>query len=1122
MRKFETSKTFFVFSFLFVFALIIINIINSFDFSHDNAVVPEKFNTMKVSSYTGLYNKYENTKKLEPLLLANTTPLTTGGSLSSGTYILESNLNLTTQIEIKSGVNVIIDLNGHVLQKSSGFIGLVQAGGILTIIDSNPSVSHYGTLSNEIWKYNKSATTGVRINGGIMTGGTGDRGGSFLVRGELILEAGTIAGSVAQESDPDQTNEIHQPTGGAGGAIFIDQGGKFTMNGGAIMYSSSDPDIESLGGAVFIDAEGAGVGTFEMNGGLISNCKSSKGGAVYVHEAVASGVTKQAVFEMNGGTINDNKTTSNSSGNGGAIYVNGIFTMNNGKIENNSTYNTNEVLDGVGLYSSYGGAVYTASETALFTMNDGELTGNKAASGGAVMVWSGSTFIMNGGTISNNIASGSGGLGNGGAVYVMTSTFDFNKGTMENNWARRYGGAININKTATLNLDGECKVLNNSANHGGGISQEDGDCAIKLDNEGILISENTSREGNGGGLFIEKGVLNISKGTITNNTAGSNGGGIALYVSRVGGDITVNMTGGYITKNTATVSGGGIDIYADHTNEDNETNDVMVNLTSGTIDNNQSNGEGGGINVWVNKENGTANMEIGKTGTGPNIQNNVAQTNGGAISLYNGSINMKTGLINENTSNENGSGIYIGGTGTFTMDGGKVSKNISKEGNGGGIYVASGNITMNNGNIENNESKNGGGFYLTTGTFEIKNGSQIKENKAINGGGGYVSDGTFKLTGGTTSKNVATENGGGYYIVDTPTVSLTNGIISDNKATNGGGFYQTQTGTQTTSTTLSGTCYVNNNIAENGNGGGIYVDGGSTFRVINGKVIYNNATGEPSYNDTKSYAYNGNVQTSVKMVYTKDSSAGVGGGVYIKDGIFTMKKTDGTNGTAAIFGNKANYAADDLFAYGNGKTTFDAIPVTTMEKDDAYLNATDWFEDYPKGEYHNSLKIADSNVKITSFDRYKNIYDDNLLVKADSVLSTSTDYISITMGANVGNVILNIDDYYVGEDNTFIYTLKNEQEEIMKISVKKEEETKVVNIPIGKYTLTLNSDWSWRYTDKFKATIKRNEVETIEENNSIILYVTGGQTINVNTAYNIKNKKYLSKNLFTKITSLIH
>lgn len=760
---------------------------------------------------------------IESQALSGTVLSSSGGTLTSGEYYLNADTTIAKDIEIPSSSNVVIDLNGHVLSTSAKFISTIRAGGSLTIKDSNPDNSHYGTVTNGIWHYNSSATTGVEIKGGIITGGTGDRGGALLTSGTLILNGGSIAGCVAQETDPDQTDELHIITGGAGGAVYIQAdangAGEFIMNGGSIKYCSSDPDISSLGGAVFVDCEGSNSGLFIMNGGKIEHCTSTSGGAVYVHKSLAEGATALGIFEMTGGEISNNI----SKGSGGGIHVTGKFVMSGGKICNNKTLDTGILLDGIPSYKFYGGGIHAVGNSAIVIMDDGEISDNAAASGGGVMVYTGASFTMNGGTIARNIACGDGGLGNGGAVYVHQGTFNFNKGVLENNYARRYGGAININQTATMNLNGECKILNNSANHGGGISQEAGDCQIELTNENILISGNIARTvdyddgaggggaGNGGGLFIEKGVLNFSAGTITGNTATGRGGGLSMCVKRIGGDIAVNMTGGNITNNNANETGGGIDIFADYKDDTSIDNHVEVSLYGGLIDCNTSDSDGGGIQVWVNEENSELSLYIGKQelDTEPTITNNYSGVNGGAIGISSGNVIMRKGILHNNSAKNNGGSIYING-GNFTMTNGSFDNNTS-ELSGGAVYLNNGNVNIESGTISNNIALDSGGAIavtsgnVTIGIEECYNAGDssthshpiIEGNIASDGGGIYVDGGVTTMWCGDIKQNLTHEKtvnvlviSGGNFVYNGGTIGIpydsgvfvNGGVFEDNSS----------------------------------------------------------------------------------------------------------------------------------------------------------------------------------------------------------------------------------------------------------------------------------------------------------------------------------------------------
>jgi hypothetical protein len=120
-----------------------------------------------------------------------------------------------------------------------------------------------------------------------------------------------------------------------------------------------------------------------------------------------------------------------------------------------------------------------------FTMNSGSsITGNTAgnsANGGGVFVDYGGYFVMNGGTISGNTATGIG----GGGVYVSNnSKFTMNGGTISGN-------------TATSSSDG----------YGGGVCVSGGDFTMS----GGTISGNTANTG--AALYISGGTATYGDGT---------------------------------------------------------------------------------------------------------------------------------------------------------------------------------------------------------------------------------------------------------------------------------------------------------------------------------------------------------------------------------------------------------------------------------------------------------------------------------------------------------------------------------------------------------------------------------------------------------------------------------
>jgi len=196
--------------------------------------------------------------------------------------------------------------------------------------------------------------------------------------------------------------------------------------------------------------------------------------------------------------LDNNITLRGGESNSSAVRVGGTLVMNNGAtITGHTAY-----------YDSYYrrsyGVVYVL-DGGTFTMEGGEISGNRAAYGGGVHVEDG-TFTMNGGTISRNSTSLT--SGGGGGVYVSGGTF-----TMS-------GGNISGNTSFHANWNQD---------HGGGVYVSYGTFTMS----GGTISNNTASEG--GGVYVGGGTFTMSGGTISGNTD-SRGGGVTVG----GGTFTIN------------------------------------------------------------------------------------------------------------------------------------------------------------------------------------------------------------------------------------------------------------------------------------------------------------------------------------------------------------------------------------------------------------------------------------------------------------------------------------------------------------------------------------------------------------------------------------------------------
>lgn len=249
---------------------------------------------------------------------------------------------------------------------------------------------------------------------------------------------------------------------------------------------------------------------------------------------------------------------------GGGIYVddNANVTMNGGEISGNKV-----AENGGGVYIKDGGT---------FTMNGGEITENSTGhSGGGVFVnngydgWDHAQFNMNGGTISNNTASGpnaNGGIGGagGGIAAAGTSTADnagedavvIQNGTITGNRAEIDGGGIYLTNS-------------NASITGSAISDN---TAAAIQGEGTVQS--------GGGIFVtgNKSDVTVTNSTISGNEA-SQGGGI--YVQQ-GAEVTMN--GGSVTGNKANAGGGGILVNKNSTFIAEEGTEIYNNSASAHSD----------------------------------------------------------------------------------------------------------------------------------------------------------------------------------------------------------------------------------------------------------------------------------------------------------------------------------------------------------------------------------------------------------------------------------------------------------------------------------------------------------------------------------------------------------
>ena len=247
---------------------------------------------------------------------------------------------------------------------------------------------NYGGAIFRKFNANMPNTTGGTFNmyGGTIKDNTAKNGGAFFSttgRDQINMTGGTISGNTATMNSDNA----------GGGAIYMRGNGKINISGSAqITGNSSSLD----GGAILM-----GWGTINISGSAkISNNTASRwGGAICLRQDSNQSTT----LNMRGGEISGNRATKE----GGAVHVldkDCMFYLYDGKITGNT--------------SGDGGAIYLNQEPSWLIMQGGEISGNTATgNGGGVYIYrTGSVCQLYSGKIENNKASG-----NGGGIYINPS-----------------------------------------------------------------------------------------------------------------------------------------------------------------------------------------------------------------------------------------------------------------------------------------------------------------------------------------------------------------------------------------------------------------------------------------------------------------------------------------------------------------------------------------------------------------------------------------------------------------------------------------------------------------------------------------------------------------------------
>ena len=397
------------------------------------------------------------------------------------------------------------------------------------------------------------------------------------------------------------------------------------------------------------------------------------------------------------------------------------------------------------------------------------------------------------------------------------------------------GGAIFLDGKGAVRFGKNAVIANNESYHYGGAIYSLGSVSM---GEGAIVRGNTTSYM--GGAIAVTGALSLGTGSVVESNQAQAGG--AVYSTG-----QVSATGTTFRKNVATsnygggiYSAGGSIVLVDSRMEENKAAGGGAVLLAGggtasvTDTTFAANTATNGGAFFIDK-NGMLTTTSGEAGSdaGTLFEGNSATTNGGAVYVQNGTVDLGSGTRLQGNQAVKGGAIYVLGgkdasakltfvdtvfgknNGTY---GGAVYSSASV---GGTVNVAASDVVF-----EGNTATSGGAVYLGgSGTSDIAfTDAVFKENQSNTGNGGAIYSGISGSSNLAIADSSFEGNSAGYGGAVFNNGQLTtsgNVVFSGNRATYGGAVYNYFTSTTDGSLAFNGGARFTGNTAS-GLGGAIY------------------------------------------------------------------------------------------------------------------------------------------------------------------------------------------------------------------------------------------------------------------------------------------------------------
>ncbi len=305
------------------------------------------------------------------------------------------------------------------------------------------------------------------------------------------------------------------------------------------------------------------------------------------------------------------------------------------------------------------------------------ITGGRTADLGSGVACYDATLSIVDSTISGNSSPG----GIGGGIGADSCSVDIQDSSITDNYAYRFGGGIlTVYSTVTIS---NSEIVDNRTVYGGG-----------------------------GGIYVgtAAGSLGITGSTISGNTAGSRGGGIAVYAA------TLTMDASTVSDNTAVaLSGGGILVLGG-----------QADISDSTVSGNTARQGGGVYSNHLYDESQYTYLPASIRIAHSTIYDNSALF-GGGVKANNTTLTVFNSTISGNSATYSGGGVYTSQGATEIVHA-TITGNTVGVGSGGGIVFfseAAATFTIYNSLVANQASGNDCSTYnpLTSLGYNLESGT---------------------------------------------------------------------------------------------------------------------------------------------------------------------------------------------------------------------------------------------------------------------------------------------------------------------------------------------------------------------------------------------------------------